>query len=115
MPSDQSQTLIEAVKQAAAAAEPLSIRGGNTKAFYGGPQQGNPLDVSGHSGVVSYEPTELVLIDGDARMEAIPGTGLQFVSNTFAAFLTVSGPLWLLWLTAVSVYLLRKGRPEIHR
>jgi len=32
--------------------------------------------------VVSYEPTELVLIDGETALEPIAGTGLQFVSNT---------------------------------
>ena len=31
---------------------------------------------------ISYEPTELVLIDGDMKLESIPGTPLQFVSNT---------------------------------
>jgi hypothetical protein len=31
---------------------------------------------------ISYEPTELVLIDGDIKFEAIAGTSLQFVSNT---------------------------------
>src|SRR5210317_1201255 len=31
---------------------------------------------------ISYEPTELVLIDGETRLEAIAGTGLQFVANT---------------------------------
>jgi hypothetical protein len=31
---------------------------------------------------ISYEPTELVLIDGDIKLEAIAGTSLQFVSNT---------------------------------
>ncbi len=32
--------------------------------------------------VISYEPTELVLIDGETKLEPIAGTGLQFVSNT---------------------------------
>jgi len=32
--------------------------------------------------IISYEPTELVLIDGDLQLEPIAGTGLQFVSNT---------------------------------
>lgn len=31
---------------------------------------------------ISYEPTELVVIDGEARLEAIGGSGLAYVSNT---------------------------------
>lgn len=31
---------------------------------------------------ISYEPTELVVIDGEARLEAIGGAGLQYVANT---------------------------------
>lgn len=31
---------------------------------------------------ISYEPTELVLIDGDMQLEAIGGDGLQYVNNT---------------------------------
>jgi len=31
---------------------------------------------------ISYEPTELVLIDGDITLEAITDNGLQFVTNT---------------------------------
>ena len=32
--------------------------------------------------IISYEPTELVMIDGEMKLEAIGGNGLQFVSNT---------------------------------
>jgi len=32
--------------------------------------------------IISYEPTELVMIDGEMKPEAIGGNGLQFVSNT---------------------------------
>ena len=31
---------------------------------------------------ISYEPTELVIIDGDARFAPIGGSGLQYVTNT---------------------------------
>ncbi len=50
-----------AVKQAAAERTPLRLRGGDTKAFYGRASEGQPLDLRGHSGVVSYEPSELVV------------------------------------------------------
>jgi glycolate oxidase FAD binding subunit len=38
---------------------PLRIRGAGSKDFYGGMLAGDPLDVSGHRGIVAYEPTEL--------------------------------------------------------
>ncbi len=40
---------------------PLSIRGGGSKRFLTGEAAGEPLDVTGHRGIVSYEPTELVI------------------------------------------------------
>ncbi|TXT16258.1 MAG: glycolate oxidase FAD binding subunit, partial [bacterium] len=53
--------LIERVKQAAETASPLCIRGGGSKTFYGRHCDGELLDVSGHRGIVSYEPSELVV------------------------------------------------------
>jgi glycolate oxidase FAD binding subunit len=49
------------VKQAAAERTPLRLRGGDTKAFYGRVSEGQPLDLRGHNGIVSYEPSELVV------------------------------------------------------
>ena len=40
---------------------PLCIRGGDTKAFYGGEPVGEPLDTRALAGISSYEPTELVV------------------------------------------------------
>jgi glycolate oxidase FAD binding subunit len=40
---------------------PLCIQGGGSKAFYGRKTEGEILDVSANSGVISYEPTELVI------------------------------------------------------
>ena len=53
--------LIERVKQAAADKVPLCIRGGGSKAFYGRQCEGQLLDLAGHRGIVSYEPSELVV------------------------------------------------------
>ncbi|MGB6308736.1 MAG: FAD-binding protein, partial [Steroidobacteraceae bacterium] len=53
--------LIERVMLAQAERRPLYIRGGNTKDFYGGSPQGEPLALSGLAGISSYEPTELVV------------------------------------------------------
>lgn len=49
------------VAEAAASKTGLRIRGGGTKDFYGRPPQGEPLELSGYSGIVAYEPKELVL------------------------------------------------------
>ena len=40
--------------------KPLRLRGGGSKDFYGGPLVGEVLDTRGYSGIVGYEPTELV-------------------------------------------------------
>jgi glycolate oxidase FAD binding subunit len=55
------RALIERVQQARAARANLCIRGGDTKAFYGGGPRGEPLDMGALSGISSYEPTELVV------------------------------------------------------
>jgi glycolate oxidase FAD binding subunit len=41
--------------------KPLQLRGGGSKDFYGGSPAGAVLDTRGHNGIVSYEPTELVV------------------------------------------------------
>lgn len=65
MNSDISQQLQQQVQQAFEQKKALSIVGGNSKAFYGRLDErtatAEKLDVSAHSGVLSYEPTELVI------------------------------------------------------
>jgi hypothetical protein len=69
---------IEAIVRAAAAeGTPLRIRGGDTKAFYGRQTNGQALDVSGHAGIISYEPTELVIT-------ARAGTRLNDIESALA-------------------------------
>jgi len=70
--------LRERVCETAGRGEKLRIRGGGTKDFYGREPSGEILDVSGHTGIVSYEPTELVIT-------ARAGTPLQEVVDTLAA------------------------------
>jgi len=53
--------LIDRIQAAAAAAQPLRIRGGGSKDFYGQTLQGDVLDTRGLQGIVSYEPSELVV------------------------------------------------------
>jgi glycolate oxidase FAD binding subunit len=59
--ADISEKLQKAVREAHAQRRPLAIRAGNSKAFYGREVVAEILDVSAHRGIVSYEPTELVL------------------------------------------------------
>jgi glycolate oxidase FAD binding subunit len=53
--------LVNQVQVAAADRVPLDIRGGGTKAFYGGEPVGEVLDVTPLAGISSYEPSELVV------------------------------------------------------
>ncbi len=90
--------LIDQVRLARARGAPLNIRGGGTKGFYGEPARGEPLDVTGLSGISSYEPTELVvtaragtpLRDLEAELEA-QGQCLPFEPPRFTAGGTVGG------------------------
>ena len=58
---DISGQLAETVREAAAHNTALAIVSGGTKTFYGRQSDGQQLDVGGHRGIVSYEPTELVI------------------------------------------------------
>jgi len=58
---DVIDRLSQTIKEAAAQRRPLCIRGGGTKDFYGGVRRGDVLDTRALRGIVSYEPTELVI------------------------------------------------------
>ena len=53
--------LTDRILAAAADGTPLRIRGGGSKDFYGQTLQGEVLDLRPHTGIISYEPTELVV------------------------------------------------------
>ncbi|MHC8314602.1 glycolate oxidase subunit GlcE [Pseudomonas sp. LB3P31] len=59
--ADDSATLLEQVNQALQSATPLRIQGSNSKAFLGRITAGEVLDTRSHRGIVSYDPTELVI------------------------------------------------------
>jgi glycolate oxidase FAD binding subunit len=90
--------LVEQVLQARAQRQPVDIRGGGTKDFYGGERRGEPLDVGGLAGISSYEPTELVvtvragtpLSELEALLEE-HGQCLPFEPPRFGAGGTVGG------------------------
>lgn len=58
---DDSQQLLDQVNQALASNTPLRIQGGGSKAFLGHEVQGTLLDTRAHRGIVTYDPTELVI------------------------------------------------------
>ena len=66
------------IREAAETGRPLQVRGGGTKDFYGGVASGEILDTRECAGIVSYEPSELVV---SARC----GTGLAELESTLAA------------------------------
>jgi glycolate oxidase FAD binding subunit len=68
----------ERIRDAAGRGAPLRLRGGGSKDFYGGALAGEVFDTRGYAGVVSYEPTELVVT---ARC----GTRLEELEATLAA------------------------------
>ena len=59
--ADHAAALAGQVQAAYAAGTGLEIRGAGSKSGYGRARVGDRLDVSGHSGIVSYDPSELVL------------------------------------------------------
>ncbi|MEK6246046.1 MAG: glycolate oxidase subunit GlcE [Pseudomonadota bacterium] len=61
MDSEFSNAFSDQIRAAAADKRPLRIRGGGSKDFYGNEARGELLDTRGYSGVVAYEPTELVI------------------------------------------------------
>jgi len=59
--SDISQALIQAVTEAADRRQPLQLCGSGSKDFLGRTPSGTSLDLTGHRGVINYEPRELVI------------------------------------------------------
>jgi glycolate oxidase FAD binding subunit len=70
--------LTERVRHAAAQGAGLHIRGGGSKDFYGPSRSGALLETTGLRGIVSYEPSELVVTVG-------AGTPLQEVEDLLAS------------------------------
>ena len=90
--------LTERVRAARAARTPLHVRAGGTKDFYGAPARGERLDPRPYRGIVSYEPTELVvtarcgtaLAELEAELDA-HGQMLPFEPPHFGSGATVGG------------------------
>jgi glycolate oxidase FAD binding subunit len=77
--NNAEDAILDQIRAAVSDGTTLSITGGNTKRFYGLPvTAAQPLSLSAHSGVISYEPTELVIT-------ARAGTSLKVVQALLAA------------------------------
>ncbi|MEO6974648.1 MAG: glycolate oxidase subunit GlcE [Gallionella sp.] len=59
--TDNSAALQQQVLDAFQNTTPLNIYGSGSKAFLGNAVQGQAIDVTGHTGIVEYDPRELVL------------------------------------------------------
>jgi len=75
--TDNSAALQQQVLDAFQNETPLNISGGSSKAFLGRASQGQAIDVTGHRGIVEYDPRELVLT-------ARSGTPLQEIEAALA-------------------------------
>ena len=60
VPTNEAE-LCEAIAQAAAAGEPLEIQGGASKANIGAPRAPRILSMASFTGIIDYDPAELVL------------------------------------------------------
>ena len=61
MDSELSKVFSNQIRAAAADRRALRLRGGGSKDFYGNEPRGELLDTRSQSGIVAYEPTELVV------------------------------------------------------
>lgn len=92
------QSLTDRVRQAREAKTPLAIHGGSSKSFYGGEIHGDALDLRPYTGIIDYEPKELVLTvragttlaEIEAAMEA-EGQMLPFEPPYYADTATIGG------------------------
>jgi glycolate oxidase FAD binding subunit len=92
------QRITEQIRSASAARTPLRIRGGGSKDFYGHSLAGEVLDMGALQGIVSYEPSELVVTVKAgtplAELEAVladQGQCLPFEPPRYNAAGTVGG------------------------
>ena len=74
---DQTEQLVQAVLDAYQKSECLRICGGGSKEFLGNLVAGEPLMINEHAGILSYEPSELVIT-------ARAGTRLSTINQTLS-------------------------------
>lgn len=96
--ADATASIAERIRSAASAGRQLRIRGGGSKDFYGQVLQGELLDTAALAGIISYEPSELVVTAGSGtplvELEALlaaQGQCLAFEPPHFGGPATVGG------------------------
>jgi glycolate oxidase FAD binding subunit len=96
--TDLTLALVDQLRAASADRTPLRIVGGDTKRFYGRPAHGSVLSLAGHTGIVSYDPAELVITARAGTLlaeieEALAAKGqhLPFEPPAFGAAATIGG------------------------
>lgn len=96
--ADLTSSLIQQVQAASTAGTPLRVVGGDSKRFHGRQVDGTTLSIAGHSGIVSYDPAELVITvrAGTPLQEvqerlAAHGQHLPFEPPAFGATATIGG------------------------
>ena len=97
-PPDHPGELIERIRAAAADRTPLRLQGGGTKAFLAEPAPGELLSTTGYAGIISHEPSELVVTVKAgtplAELESVlaaAGQSLAFEPPHFGPGATVGG------------------------
>ncbi|RRJ84281.1 glycolate oxidase subunit GlcE [Aestuariirhabdus litorea] len=99
--TDQLAQIIDQVNTARHSNRPLLIKGGGSKSFMGrASSEGDILEVSGHRGIVNYQPVELVLTaragtpirDIEAALDE-QGQRLSFEPPLFGGEATIGGTL----------------------
>lgn len=95
---DISEALCQQVANAYQTRAPLRIVGGDTRGFYGRPVEGIELDIREHSGIVSYDPVELIVtVRAGTRLDALEAAldaehqRLPFEPPRFGACSTIGG------------------------
>jgi len=98
--ADQVKQFSERILDATVHGTPLRLRGGGSKDWYGQAPAGEVLDTRAYSGIIAYEPTELVMTArcGTPMREleqalAAQGQMLAFEPPHFGAEATVGGML----------------------
>ncbi len=100
MDNDLTQQLQQQVLQAVDSQQPVKITGSGSKDFYGRETEGQLLDVSAHSGVINYQPKELVItVRSGTRLSdlntvlAERGQMLAFEPPAFGENATIGGTI----------------------
>ena len=74
--------LVEDLRRRLAAKERVAVVGGNTKSFLGGRLLDEPVSMQEHSGIVNYEPTELVLTAKSGTALTVHRSSFKVAINT---------------------------------